>query len=73
MEENRVCDGGVYTKLTWPNFYTTSKFINMYSGCFEWKRVCDGDFFEDVDDHDMTPVTEEINLAPFENTDPIVG
>jgi hypothetical protein len=42
MEENRVCDGGEYTKLTWPNFYTTSKFINMYSGCFEWKRVCDG-------------------------------
>jgi hypothetical protein len=30
-------------------------------------------FFEDVDDHDMTPVTEEINLVPFENTDPIVG
>jgi len=42
MEENRVCDGGEYTKLNWPNFYTTSKFINMYSGCFEWKRVCDG-------------------------------
>jgi hypothetical protein len=39
MEENRVCDGGEYTKLTWPNFYTTSKFINMYSGCFEWKRT----------------------------------
>ncbi len=42
MEENWVCDGGEYTKLTWPNFYTTSKFINMYSGCFERKRVCDG-------------------------------
>ncbi len=39
MEENRVCDGGEYTKLTWPNFYKTSKFINMYSGCFEWKRT----------------------------------
>ena len=42
MEENRVCDGGEYTKLTWPNFYTTSQFTNMCSGCFEWKRVCDG-------------------------------
>jgi hypothetical protein len=39
MEENRVCDGGEYTKLTWPNFYTTSKFMNMYSGCFEWNRT----------------------------------
>ena len=39
----------------------------MYTCCYI------ENFFEDVDDHDMTPVTEEINLAPFENTTPIVG
>jgi hypothetical protein len=39
MGENRVCDGGENTNLTRPNFYKTSKFINMYSGCFEWERT----------------------------------
>ncbi len=39
----------------------------MYTCCYI------ENFFEDVDDHDMTSVTEEINLTPFENTTPIIS
>jgi hypothetical protein len=61
MGENRVCDSGEYTKLTWPNFMVEStqswpgqilrgdlrkRIPMMYKCCYI------ENFFEDVDDHD---------------------
>jgi hypothetical protein len=63
MEENRVCDGGEYAKLTWPNFTRRSK--KTYSKRIPMMYTCYiENFFEDVDDHDMTPVTEKNQLGP---------
>jgi hypothetical protein len=60
MEENRVCDGGEYAKLTLPKFTRRSK--KTYSN--DVYMLLHREFFEDVDDHDMTSVTEKNQLGP---------